>query len=184
MSDEEMTKFLSMYSYMANAPLDEIQRCWYDHKMKYGDMFDDNAIPEEFIKLCDEQDNDMEESANTDQIKQELRRKRKRRKKKKNPRKDTGDNLNMIDDISEFSRATNGNVIPRSARENNRSRRSSIISLQKSVPENVLLANNVKDVRSEASGSRQNSPPKKIHKQMTDRKIKANGVQIVDEQPV
>ena len=179
MSEDEMKEFIAMYPYMADYPIEEIHRFWYNNiknQNSSGDSLDLNS--EEIEKLEGADANILDESRNSDQIKQELRRKRKRPKKKKNLRKVSGDdNNNMIDDISEFSRGTIKNVIPRSEIENNRSRSSSIISLQKSVPENILLKNNnIGAVRSEASGSRGASPrPRMIHKQMTDKKIRANG---------
>lgn len=183
MTKEEMKEFLSMYPYMADYPLDEIHRFWYNNiknENLSGGSLDLNS--EEIEKLEGADDN-LDESRNSDQIKQELRRKRKRPKKKKNLRKDTGDNNNMIDDISEFSRTTIKPVIPRSDNENNRSRSSSVISNQRSVPENVLLKNSIKDVKSEASGSRPSSPiPKMIHKQNTDKKVRATGRKMSNEQ--
>ena len=76
----------------------------------------------------------------------------------------------MLDNISEFSRSSFKPIIPRSEVDNVVSRSSSIRSLQKSVPEKVLVG---KDFTSQASGSlRSIDGPKTTLTDKTDRKPK------------
>ena len=160
-----------MYPYMADYPYTDIHRFWYKNIKNEGLSEEESELDSEDKKKLDgEIKIENEDSRNSDLIKQELKRKRKRPKKKKNLNNDNYDN-NMLDEISEFSKSTIKQVIARSEIEINKSRSSSVLSMQKSVPEQFLFKKTICDVRSEASEGRLGSPKARTgYKKLMDRK--------------
>ena len=142
---------------MENQPDEVIQEFWKNMQNLSEDLEGGAAYEEIEAKNEIRERLKFDESRTSDMIKQEMRRKRKRPNKKKRKRKSTYDD-NMIDNMSELTNGTHVDLKLRSEMNNlERSRASSISSIQKSMPEEILKGMKVKSEAVSQKNSRSSS---------------------------
>ena len=66
MTDEEMKEFISMYPYMADYPLEEIHRFWFNNIKNENMSSGSFDIDEEELKMAGAEDEILDESRNSD----------------------------------------------------------------------------------------------------------------------